>query len=138
MARDRIPEPTGIGDQQTRSYLHRLIQTLRTRVNDIDNRIFNLKEIKIQNVTDSTINLGNSGGLTLADASNNNMDVVLPLAREARNEIYYVKKIDGSANSVTIKTQNNQTIDGSTTQTISTQYKTFSLISDGSNWWMLD
>lgn len=45
-----------------------------------------------------------------------------------------VKKIDSSANTVTIDPNGAQTIDGSTTKVLSTQYDSALLESDGANW----
>ena len=45
-----------------------------------------------------------------------------------------VKKTDSSTNAITIATTSSQTIDGATTQTINSQYTSFTMVSDGSNW----
>ena len=45
-----------------------------------------------------------------------------------------VKKTDSSTNAITIATTSSQTIDGVTTQTINSQYTSFTMVSDGSNW----
>jgi len=45
-----------------------------------------------------------------------------------------VKKVDSSANAVTVDGTASETIDGATTSTLSTQYDSVNLVSDGSNW----
>lgn len=45
-----------------------------------------------------------------------------------------VKKIDSSANAITIGTTSSQTIDGSTTYAISNQYNSITVVSNGTNW----
>lgn len=45
-----------------------------------------------------------------------------------------IKKIDSSANAVTIGTTSSQTIDGSTTYTINGQYNSITMVSNGTNW----
>lgn len=47
---------------------------------------------------------------------------------------YTFKKIDNTANAITIATVSSQTIDGSTTYVLSSQNNFVSIISDGSNW----
>jgi len=50
--------------------------------------------------------------------------------------IYVIKKKDSSANTVTISSSN-QTIDGLSTQSLTTQYQTLRVQSDGTNWWTI-
>ena len=45
-----------------------------------------------------------------------------------------IKKIDVSANTVTIDPSGAQTIDGSATNVLSSQYDSITLVSDGTNW----
>ena len=45
-----------------------------------------------------------------------------------------LKKTDSSANAVTVGTTNSQTIDGATTNALSTQYASIEVVLDGSNW----
>jgi len=47
---------------------------------------------------------------------------------------YTIKKIDSTANALTIDTTSSQTIDGSLTQVITTRYTAIEVISDGANW----
>ena len=65
---------------------------------------------------------GGSRTLTLYAASGNS-------GRQVK-----VKKIDSSANTVTIDGNSSEQIDGATTQVISAQYTSLSLVCDGSNW----
>jgi hypothetical protein len=53
------------------------------------------------------------------------------------NRLYNIKKIDSSANAVTINTTSSQTIDGATSQVLTAQNESISLQSDGSNWYMI-
>lgn len=62
--------------------------------------------------------------------------VVLPTAASITGQQYKIKKIDSSANAVTISTTSSQTIDNSLTYPLSTQYQSVTLQSDGSNWWI--
>src|SRR6185312_1723327 len=49
---------------------------------------------------------------------------------------YHIKKLDSSANNCTIATTNSQTIDGVTTKSLSSQYQSATVFSDGANWWL--
>ena len=72
--------------------------------------------------------------LILADATSGAITVTLPKAVDGRT--IYTKKIDNS-NNVTIATTGSETIDGQAQQTISTQWDTVEVISDGSNWFII-
>lgn len=49
-----------------------------------------------------------------------------------------VKKIDSSGNTVTVTRSGSDTIDGTTSKVISTQYETYTFVSDGSSkWWII-
>ncbi len=62
--------------------------------------------------------------------------VVLPTAASITGQQYKIKKIDSSANAVTVSTTSSQTIDNALTYPLSTQYQSVTLQSDGSNWWI--
>jgi len=49
-------------------------------------------------------------------------------------QTFTIKKIDASGNAVTLGTTSSQTIDGSTTFSLPTQYKYVTVVSDGANW----
>jgi len=72
--------------------------------------------------------------LVLVDASANPIDVTLPRADGSGGKRYCIKKIDSSANEVTISTSLSQTIDDSATQTLTTENETLDIISDNENW----
>jgi hypothetical protein len=75
--------------------------------------------------------------VALIDASGGNATVNLPAAAGATDRIYYIKKIDSSANTVTIDANGAETIDGATTQTLLTQYDALQIVSDGTQWFIL-
>jgi hypothetical protein len=64
------------------------------------------------------------------------LTTLLPGAATVSGQQYKVKKIDSSANAATISTTSSQTIDGSLTYVLATQYKSATVQSDGSNWWV--
>lgn len=72
--------------------------------------------------TDHTVLCDSTGGVVAA---------TLPTASGAKGRIYVVKKIDASANNVTLAT-----VDGGT-KTITTRYSGFAVQSDGSLWYVI-
>ena len=84
---------------------------------------------------------------TVYSATNNNatilvnhplspFSVLLPSASTVVGQQYQIKKIDSSANAVTVSTTSSQTIDGNLTYSLATIYKSVTLQSDGSNYYI--
>lgn len=73
----------------------------------------------------------------LADATAGAITITLPDATAVPRRMYLIKKVDSSANAVTVSAYGTQTIDGSASVSISTQYGTLHIQSDGSNWHIL-
>lgn len=68
------------------------------------------------------------------NATTATFQITLPTAVGRQGQSYIIKKVDSSANAVTVGTTSSQTIDGSTTYSLAAQYKYVSVVSDGSNW----
>lgn len=62
--------------------------------------------------------------------------VVLPSAATVVGQQYRIKKIDSSANAVTVSTTSSQNIDGNLTYSLATIYKSVTVQSDGSNYYI--
>ena len=62
--------------------------------------------------------------------------VDLPAASGATDEHFIVKKL-GTTGTVTVDGNASETIDGATTQVLSTQYDSLIIVCDGSAWWIL-
>jgi hypothetical protein len=73
----------------------------------------------------------------LCDATSGAITINLPAASTATRRIYNVKKIDASANAVTIDGNGAETIDGAATKAIATQWGVLSLQSNGTAWFLL-
>jgi hypothetical protein len=73
----------------------------------------------------------------VVDASGGSVTVTLPAAAAAKGRIYHIKKTDASANSIVIDGNASETIDGALTLATTTQYHSFTLVCDGSNWWLI-
>ena len=63
-------------------------------------------------------------------------NAVATLPAPAANVIIGFKKVDSGAGTVVITHHASETIDGANTFTISTQYQSIQLISDGTNWFV--
>lgn len=73
--------------------------------------------------------------LILVDATSGAVTITLLAAATAGDGFRVaIKKIDSSGNAVTVDGNLSETIDGATTSTLSTQYDTENIISNGSNW----
>jgi hypothetical protein len=73
----------------------------------------------------------------LVDCSSGARTITLPTAASASGRVYVIKKIDATGNAVTIDGDGSETIDGATTQTLSSQYDAMMIQSDGTEWWIL-
>ena len=71
---------------------------------------------------------------TRVDAATGNKIITLPTSVGISGRIYIIKKVDSSANTVTINTTSSQTIDGALTIVLSAQYKYISVQSNGATW----
>lgn len=70
----------------------------------------------------------------LGNASTGAFTLTLPTAVNASGQIYTLKKVDSSANAVTISTTSSQTIDGLSSYALSYQYQGLQVQSTNSNW----
>ena len=86
-------------------------------------------------VTKASDYAASSGDYVLVDASSGNITITLPEPSKATQ--VDVKKIDSSTNAVTVEPNGSETIDGSSSKTIDTQYESYTFISDGTNWYII-
>lgn len=78
-----------------------------------------------------------SDEVILIDASGASVTITLPPAKSVRGLTIYIKKIDSSTNTMTIDGDGSETIDDQSTQVISIQYTSLTLMSDGTEFWIL-
>ena len=106
---------------------------------------FNTKEIgnswnaKPSSVTTLTTKTSNYTAtvfdeVVLVDATSGNITISLPTSVGNGGKNFKVKKVDASANTVTIDPNSSQTIDGVATKVITTQYAFINVVSDSNNW----
>jgi len=72
--------------------------------------------------------------IILCDATAGIMTINLPTAVGIAGVQYTIKKIDSGGNAITIDPNGAQTIEGSSTKTLSSQWSYYTIVSDGTNW----
>lgn len=110
----------------------------QTRVIDL---IPDLDEIRadnlrtVVNLTAASYEVTQFGGtlILLCDCTANAIEITLQTA-VANPVILYIKKVDSSANDVTILTTSSQTIDGVEPVTISAENESLEIVSNNANW----
>ena len=75
--------------------------------------------------------------LILADGTSNTVAITLPSAALHKNRILSFKRIQSGGNNITITRAGSDTIEGSTSITLSAQYDSRLLVSDGGTLWYL-
>jgi hypothetical protein len=109
-------------------------QTLAAKT--LTNPLLNGKRAAITTRT-SAYTATTSDHTIICNATTAAFTVTLPTAVGNTGQMYSIKKIDASANAITIATTSSQTIDGVTTRTLSTQYQGVTVQSDGANWFVI-
>lgn len=71
------------------------------------------------------------------DASGGARIITLPAASQSTRRIYTIKKIDASANTVTIDANAAETIDGAVTQVLTAQWQAITIQCDGTAWFII-
>ncbi len=93
------------------------------------------------NVTDTVTVTTNTNldaeTIVLVNASSGATTITLPSATSYANKVYTIKKIDSSANEVTVDGLGNETVDGETTKTIAFQNTAMQLVSNGASWYII-
>lgn len=70
----------------------------------------------------------------ICDATSGAIVATLPAASGVSGKIYTFKKIDSSANAITVTRAGSDTIDGATTYVLSLQYESIDIVCDGTVW----
>lgn len=91
---------------------------------------------RIETIT-SNINLDKRTGVILADASGGAIIITLPPVADSVGREYHIKKIDSSANTITIETPASETIDGESSYVIETPFVSRRIISDSNNYYVI-
>lgn len=130
----------------TNSKLADLAQRLHSDLQSLQggttNEYFHQTQTKYveQNTISSTttnVTLDATYGILLVDASSGNKTITVPTASTFTNRRFIVKKIDSSANTVTLTRSASNTIDGGNTYVLTTQWQFTTIVSDGTNWYRI-
>lgn len=78
-----------------------------------------------------------SEDIVLVDASGGAVTVTLGTP-DFEGESVFIKKTDSSANAVTVATEGSETIDGASTQSLASQYDKIKVVSDGTDWFIVN
>ena len=92
----------------------------------------------VRTVTAASVTAAISDNLIRCDCTSNNITVNLPAASTCTGLELIIKKIDVSANTVTIDANASETIDGTLTKSIVSQYSRFRIMSNGTSWDVVD
>lgn len=76
-------------------------------------------------------------GIYVCDASASAMTVNLPEAAAYKGSMFWVKKVDPSANVVLVDGYGSETIDGSITFGLVNQYECITVVSTGTEWFII-
>lgn len=90
-------------------------------------------------VTSVTANYTQSpnDSIILVNATSGAITVTLQPALQCEQKRLTIKKTDSSGNAVTIDANGAETIDGSATKSLATQYKAYELVAQGGSWWIV-
>jgi len=73
----------------------------------------------------------------LCDTTGGAITINLPAVASSSGVLYRVKKLNASANNVTLDGNGTETIDDSLTKDITAQYESLDVFCDGTEWWVL-
>ena len=97
-------------------------------INDISDALNYTGVVSVSSSSDVTVQFG----LWLANATSGAITLTVPPARPHEGKGWTFKKTDASGNAVTIASASN--IDGASSQALSSQYDSITIMSDGSVW----
>jgi hypothetical protein len=83
------------------------------------------------------VTLTEANTILFADTINKNITVTLPTVVNNKFK-YFIRKVDASANTLTINTSNSEIIEGSTSYEFQYGDQSVSIVSDGSKWFIID
>jgi hypothetical protein len=90
----------------------------------------------VQTITDSDFAQVNDD-VVLCDATTGAINLRLPQASGRTGYIYRIKKVDSTANTITILRAGADTIDGANSVQLAFEHEVISVVSDGSDWWIV-
>jgi hypothetical protein len=82
----------------------------------------------------SAATLDYKNDIALVDATAAAVTITLPKAQEYKGRPFYIKKVDASANAVTVEGDGSETIDGAANVSLASQWDGVRVVSDGTGW----
>jgi len=82
-------------------------------------------------------NADNTDYIILVNATATNISITIPSASSCVGRQYHVKKIDSSSNAVSVTRTGLDTIDGANSRVMLSQYQSLTVVSNGSNWYII-
>lgn len=119
----KVPPSPPRGDEAYRQ----LAQAVNTIIDE-------LQPFYVAPVQVGTFTVGQTYSVWPCDASTTAMTANLPPAAGHKGKRYTLKKIDGTANVVLVDGNASETIDGTITASLATQWDKVTVVSDGSKW----
>ncbi len=113
--------------------LDKLIGAINTRLARWADLVARLQRYNVRSVTAATT-LTENDDLLLVNTTGGGVAVNLPPVAGTRGKIYFIKKIDASANNVTLTDNASDLIDGAGTLVWNTQWQSYTVISSGATW----
>lgn len=114
-------------------------QTFNSILNDIQQEMNRGADGYLFPVTVVTGNYTQSlnDSILLVNATSGAITITLQPALQCEQKRLTIKKTDSSGNAVTIDANSTETIDGALTKSLATQYKSYELVAQGGNWWIV-
>lgn len=92
----------------------------------------------VNTITSSSFSLSQYQEILLCNATSGDISIQLPDVTSFDGKVFTIKKTDSSSNTVSISGYSSgQKIDGNSFIVIETQYDSFSVVCDGSNWFIM-
>jgi hypothetical protein len=85
----------------------------------------------------SAYSIAETDDVVLCNATGGAFDVTLPDAADFKGRRFTIKRLNSGSHAVTVAAASGQTIDGASTSVLGTQYLAITVVSDGSNWFVI-
>lgn len=92
------------------------------------------RRLTVKDTITATYALEDGFDVIPADTTSAAFTITLPKAGKHKGRVIYIKRIDASANNLTVDGDGSETIDGAASITLTTQWEIRRLTSDGTGW----